>query len=68
MANRPLIRREKSDPDADMWHTLRLGAATLAVLLPVLLLAQWHLAPTPAEKMRVWLQEQLVFIQQRNDQ
>lgn len=37
MSNKPIFRREKSDPCADYWHTMRLGIAIalfLFILLP----------------------------------
>lgn len=63
-----ILRRAKSSPAADMWHTLRIGAAAfLLLILPGLLFVEWQLTPTPETMLRDWLQEQLAAIQERTN-
>lgn len=64
----PMIRRDKSTPNADMAHTLRVGmAAFVLLILPGLFWAEWQLMPTPQEKIRSWLHQQLAVIKERTD-
>lgn len=69
MKPEPLIRRNKTSPDADMWHTLKVGLfAFVLLILPGLFVAELQLFPTPQEKLRQWLDLQLVAIQERKPQ
>lgn len=35
-SKKPILRREKSDPCADYWHTMRVGLAAALILFIVL--------------------------------
>ena len=60
-----VLRRDKSDPASDMWHTLKVGAVIFAlVILPGMFVADWQII-TPQEKARAWIKDKMAVVHER---